>query len=96
MTEEQKAGILHEINRALERQKNAETYKEKWANFFSGLDHYMRFLIAYARNVGDDLIYNERLKQVEIVNAITGALSYLGFRVVFNDDTTKAIDIVRM
>lgn len=95
MTAEKKQEILHEINRVLDFLQEVETYKEKWDKIFRGMNHKMQFIVAKARNVGNELLYNEGLKQMEIVNAITGALFSLGLRVVF-DDSNKAIDIVKM
>lgn len=95
MTEEQKREILHEINRVYDAQKQADAYKEKWDSFYREITPNMKFIVAYARNVGDELLYNERQKQIEKFIAITSTLYCIGYRVVY-DDTEKAIDIVKM
>ena len=94
MTAEKKVKILDAINRALDGQKQTEAYKEKWNRCFRGMTPDMKFIVAHARNVGNAHLNNERLKYLEIVNAITSVLYCFGFHVVFNDDITKAIDII--
>lgn len=94
MTDEKKAEILNAINRALDGQRQAEAYKEDWQKCFRRKKPDMKFIVAHAREVGNAYLNNEMLKYIEIKNAIISVLYCFGFHVVFNDDITKAIDII--
>ena len=95
MTDDQKKAFLVRINKALEKKNYAEECKRKWDDFYYQMDSNMRFIVAYARNMGDELLRNEMFKYEAVEEALTSSLFSMGYRPVYDDDR-KAIKIVKI
>ena len=93
MNQDTKNVFLMRINRALEKRRYAEEAKKKWDEFHFKMEHDMYNIVAYARNVGDELLYNEMFKYEAVEEALTSSLFSMGYTIIYGDDG-KAIDII--
>ena len=93
MTDEQKKKILREINNIFRERDKAERLQNNWAETKRNYSE-ASTLLGNLFSLGYDMISDKERYQRNSIEVIDNVLYILGYRIVFSDRRTEAIDIV--